>query len=225
MELILIWRVLRRRWWIILLPVIAASIIAVPQFIQNESTDASGWRTEFSYSAAQEEANLPDREGDFQDVWLASEFVVNAFTDWVQSTTFRTELADVVGNETLLEGLNIAADNDRSIGVVYMSHPDQLALTRIEEAAITVLSTRTQAYFPHLGDTPAEVTILNRPGVTAAPPPITNRFAPILQLGAALFAGIALAVLVEWFDPTLRYPDEIEAQGVAVLATVPKHRA
>ncbi|MEL6405756.1 MAG: hypothetical protein AAFV98_03275 [Chloroflexota bacterium] len=222
MELILILRILRRRWWLILLPVIVASIIAVPDFIRNETAGSGMFQTQFSYSAAQEEANLPERSGDYQDVWLASEFVVNAFTDWVTSTTFRTELEDIVGNADLLAGLNIVADNDRSIGVVYMSHPDELALTRIEDAAIVILQTRTQDYFPHLGDSPAEVTIINRPGVTPAPPPITNRFAPVLQIGVALFAGIVLAGLVEWFDPTLRYPDEVEAEGITILAIVPK---
>src|SRR5690606_12328132 len=109
----------------------------------------------------------------------------NAFTDWVQSTSFRDELTAEVGNADLLAGLGIAANNDRSIGIVYMSHPDELALTRLESAAITVLETRSQNYFPHLGDTPAQVTIINRPGISPAPPPLTDTFEPILQLGVA----------------------------------------
>jgi len=224
MELIVVWRVLRRRWWVILLPVIVAAVIAVPEFIQNEQSGSAGWQTNFSYSAAQAASNLDNRDGDYQDVWLASEFVVNAFTEWVQSSTFRAELADVTGNPEFLNGLNIVADNNRSVGVVYMSHPDQLILTRLEEAAIDVLQTRNQAYFPHLGDTSAQVTIINRAGVFPAPQPLTNRFEPILQLGAAFFAGIVLAGILEYFDPRIRYLDEAEADGLSVLAIIPKHK-
>lgn len=224
MELILVMRVLLRRWWIVVVPVLVAAFFAVPQFLADEGTGTGGYITEFSYSAAQESSNFDVRDGDYQDVWLASEFVVNAFTDWVRSTSFRDELADVVGDANLLAGLNIAADNNRSIGLLVMSHPDELILTRLESAAITVLQTRNQSYFPHLGDAPAEVTIINRPGVRPAPAPVTDRFKPILQLGVAFFAGLILAGVVEYFDRTLRYRDEVEAQGLPVLASIPKHK-
>lgn len=224
MEFILVLRVLLRRWWIVLIPVIVASIFAIPELFANEEVAAGGYQTNFSYSAAQEASNFDVRDGDYQDVWLASEFVVNAFTDWVQSTSFRDELIAEVGNEDLLAGLGIAANNDRSIGIVYMSHPDELTLTRLESAAIAVLQTRSQSYFPHLGDSPAEVTIINRPGISPAPPPLTDTFEPILQLGVAFFAGLIFAGIVEYFDPTLRYRDEVEAQGFKILGTVPKHK-
>ncbi|MEM9952639.1 MAG: hypothetical protein AAF846_13620 [Chloroflexota bacterium] len=222
MELIILMRFLRRRWWLMLIPVVVVAILVFPDLLNNETGTTGGFRTEFSYSAAQETSNLDVREGDYQDVWLASEFVVNAFTDWSTSTSFRTELADVTGDASLLDGLNIVADNNRSIGVIYMSHPEQDALATLRDAAITVLQTRNQTYFPHLGDTPAEVTILNQPPVTFAQPPVTDRFEPILQLGVAIFAGIVLAGLVEYFDHTLRYRDELEAQGLSVLASIPK---
>lgn len=224
MELTLVMRVLLRRWWLILVPVIVAGFFAVPEFLASEETGSSGYRTQFSYSAAQESSNFDVRDGDYQDVWLASEFVVNAFTDWLQSTSFRDELAIEAGDVDLLNGLNIVADNKRSIGVVHMSHPDEQSLSDLRQAAIIILQTRNQAYFPHLGDSPAEVTIINQPAVSPAPAPLTNRFKPILQLGVAFFAGIVLVGLVEYFDRTIRYRDEVEAQGLQVLATIPKHK-
>lgn len=224
MELTLVMRVLLRRWWLILVPVIVAGFFAVPEFLANEESGSSGYQTQFSYSAAQESSNFDVRDGDYQDVWLASEFVVNAFTDWLQSTTFREELAIETGDENLLNGLNIVADNKRSIGIVEMSHPDEQSLRDLRQAAIIILQTRNQAYFPHLGDSPAEVTIINQPAVSPAPAPLTNRFKPILQLGVAFFAGIVLVGLVEYFDRTIRYRDEVEAQGLQVLAIIPKHK-
>lgn len=223
MELKWVFRFVLRRWWLMLIPVAVVAVVAVPELLRNEQTGAGGYQTSFQYSAAQETSNFPEREGDYQDVWLASEFVVNAFTDWVRSSSFRDELGRALDDPSLdLSRLAIAADNNRSIGVVYMSHPDAAALERIAAAAIDVLQTRNQDYFPHLGNEPALVTLLDAPVVTPAPPPLTNRFAPILQLGVALLFGIALALLVEYFDPALRTRDELEAQGIPVLATIPK---
>jgi len=213
-----------RRWWIILIPVVIGAAVTVPEFIANEQAAAGGFQTSFRYSAAQEASNLPERDGDFQDVWLASEFVVNAFTDWVRSSTFRDELAQVLGDEVDLSTLGISSDNNRSIGVVFMTHPDSAALAAIAATAIDVLQTRNQAYFPHLGEQPAQVTLIDAPVIGPAPPPLTNRFAPVFQLGVALFAGLSLALLAEYFDPTLYHRDELQAQGFTILATIPKHK-
>lgn len=221
MELVLLWRVLWRRWWLILLPVIVAAIFALPAFLSNEQVGAGGFQANFRYSAAQQASNVNPRDGDYQDVWLASEFVVNAFTDWVQSSSFRDELAAQTNTE-LLNGLSIAADNERSVGIIYMSHPNRTSLELLANAAISVLTSRNQDYFPQLGASPAQVTLLDTIVIQDAPPPLTNRFAPVLQLGAAFFAGLILAGLAEYFDNRLRYKDEIEKQGLRVLASIPK---
>jgi capsular polysaccharide biosynthesis protein len=224
MEIQLALRMLRRRWWLILTPAIVVALFAIPTLIRNEQTGSGGFSTSFKYSAAQRQSNLPERDGDYQDVWLASEFVVNAFTDWVRSSTFRDELQAILGNDIDLASLGIAADNNRSIGLVVMSYPDADVLGQIASAAIDVLRTRNEFYFPHLGDAPAEVTIIDEPFVVSAPPPLTNRFAPVIQIGVALFVGLCLGLAAEYFDQTLRTQDEVESQGLSVLASIPKYR-
>lgn len=221
-ELQLFWRVFVRRWWLMLIPVGIVALVAVPDLLASNQPAAGKFEATFQYSAAQESSNLPQRDGDFQDVWLASEFVVNAFTDWVRSSSFRAELADELAGGVDLTGLEVIADNRRSIGVVIMRHPDDTALNAIAEAAITVLQTRNQAYFPHLGSEPAQVTIIDEPLAYRLPPALGDRFTPILQLALAAFAGLALGVIVEYLDPTLRTRDELEAQGVRVVATIPR---
>jgi capsular polysaccharide biosynthesis protein len=103
-----------------------------------------------------------------------------------------------------------------------MSHPNRTSLEILANAAISVLSSRNQDYFPQLGASPAQVTLLDTIVILDAPPPLTNRFAPVLQLGAAFFAGIVLAGLAEYLDKRLRYKDEVEKQGLQVLASIPK---
>jgi len=223
MDLLIVWRMLRRWWWLIALPVVIVGALTLPSLVSNEQPAAGGYYTRFTYTSAQESSNLPDRDGDYQDVWLASEFVVNAFTDWVRSSSFRDELTQALADEALNLGLlGIASDNNRSIGVIEMSYPDP-NLERIATAAITVLQTRNQEYFPHLGGAAADVVILDAPVVVATAPPLTNRLEPVIRTAIALIIGLGLAVVAEYLDPTLRYADEVEAQGLKVLARVPKH--
>lgn len=223
MELLLIWRMVWRWWWLIILPIAVTALLLIPDLLQNEQVAAGSFYTRFTYSAAQETSNFELRDGDYQDVWLASEFVVNAFTDWVKTSSFRDEIAQALNDETLNLGLlGIASDNKRSIGIVEMSYPTQAGLESIVNAAIQVLQGRNQAYFPHLGDEAAIVTILDAPVVTPTAAPLSNRLEPLIKILVAAVLGLGLAVLAEYFDPTLRYGDEVEKQGLKVLARIPK---
>ncbi len=227
MEIMLILRVLLRRWWLVLIPVIIVAAIVVPEFLNPGTPSASGFTTMVRYSAAQE-FNLPERDGDYQDVWLASELAVNALTAWVQTNSFRQEMAVVLAKngatDINLDNLGLAADNQRSVGQLFLSWSDAAELQTITDAALTVLQTRTQDYFPQLGDEPAQVTLLDSPVITPAPPPIANRFAPLIKLALALLAGIGLAFLAAYFDSTVYQRDELEALGLPIIATIPRHR-
>ena len=91
----------------------------------------------------------------------------------------------------------------------------------IAQAAVEVLRSRNDAYFPQVGSAPAAVTVLDTPVVVAAPPPLTNRFAPFIRIGLGLIVGLALAFLAHYLDPTLRHREEVEALGLHVVGTLP----
>lgn len=218
MELLAILRVLRRRWWLVLLPVVIAGIIAGRSLL-NARGGSGGFSTSFRYTAMQV-MNLPQRDGDYQDVWLASEFVVNAFTEWVRSSTFKAELQTLLP-EVDLGPLIVGADKVRSIGRIDLSYPDEAALQQISDATVTVIETRSEAYFPQLGEESAQFALLDTPVVSAAPPALPNRFGPFLQIGVAIIGGLALAFLVEYLDLRIRSRAELESQGWTVLGRIP----
>jgi capsular polysaccharide biosynthesis protein len=224
MELMLILRVLRRRWWLVLVPLVVVVVIVIPDLLRNRAAASGGYTTFISYTAAQV-LDVPGRDGDYQDIWLASQLTVNALTDWVRTGSFAEEVARNLaaqGIEINPTTLGIAADNDFSIGQLFLSWPDEAQLKLIAAAAIDVLGTRTQAYFPQLGDHPAQVRVLNEPLIAAAPPPIVDRFAPLLKLGLGLVAGVGLAFLAEYLDPTVRGREQVEALGLPVIASIPR---
>ncbi|MEO8607414.1 MAG: hypothetical protein ABI690_06010 [Chloroflexota bacterium] len=225
MELMLVLRVLLRRWWLALIPVIIVAAITIPDFLRERGTAAGGFTTTIRYSASQVLEAIPGRDGDFQDVWLASELAVNAMTDWVRTSSFVNEIVRESATKNVEvnpDALSIAADNKRSIGQLTISYPDDAALQTIVNAAIDVLKTRAQNYFPQLGGQPAQVTVLDVPVINAAPPPITNRLAPVFKLIVGVLAGVGLAFLAEYLDPTLRRREQVEALGLPVIATLPR---
>ena len=224
MELVGLIRILRRRWWLLLLPVVIVTLLVIPDFLGQGSAVSGGFNTAIRYSAAQE-FNLPERDGDYQDVWLASELTVNAFTDWVRSNSFRDELEHSLQDDDIaFNQLSIAADNARSVGVIYLSHPNQVALEAIANAVMSVLATQNQSYFPQLGGDPAQVTILDEPVILPAPPPLTNRFAPLIRIMIALILGVVMMFVAEYLDQTIHHPDDLKKLGIQSLGRIPRYK-
>jgi len=221
MELILFFRVLLRRWWLVVIPVVVVAAVVIPQWLRERSTAGGGFSVTLRYTASQSAANVTPRDGDYQDVWLASELAVNALTDWVRSGTFKDEIGQQV-SDLDMAALGVAADNKRSVGQLVLAYPDEAGLERITQAAMDVLMNRAQAYFPQLGGQSAAVTFLDAPVTAPAPPAIANRFEPFIRIGLALLAGIALAFLWEYLDPFVYRKEQVEAMGLPVLARIPK---
>jgi capsular polysaccharide biosynthesis protein len=221
MELRLIARVLLRYWWLVLIPTAVAAVLVLPSLL-DANTSSTIYRTVVRYSAAQQPTAQPPRDGDFQDIWLASELTVNALTAWVQTASFRQEIDSLLDGDIDLNTLSIAADNERSVGQIFLDYPNAEQLAVIADAAIEVLKTRNQAYFPQVGSAPADVTLLDDPVITPLPAPLPNRFAPFIRIGLGLIAGVGLAFLAFYLDPTLRQREELEALGLPVIATLPR---
>lgn len=218
-------RIVLRRWWLIALPLVLSAIIAIPDLFSAGEAVNAGFSAQIRYSAAQKQ-NLRSSERGYTDVWTASEYTVHALTDWVRSASFRGEMAQVLGEmQASLAGLQIAADNARSVGVVYLSHADHDALGAIANAAVAVLSSRSHSYFPQFGGDAAQVTILEQPAIAGAPPPLPSRLAPVIRLGVALLIGLALGFFAEFVDPTIYHQDALRRLGLPVLGSVPKERA
>ncbi len=224
MELMLIARILRRWWWLVAIPVAITAALAAPALLRRGAA-SGGFTTTISYTASQSMTAIPGRDGDYQDVWLASELAVNALTDWTRSNSFATDVAAEAAARGLTmdaAALSVVADNERSVGQIILSWPDADQLETIAQAAIAVLQSRNDSVFPQMGGEPAQVRVLNAPRVAPAPPPLTDRFAPLIRVALGLLAGIALAFLAHYLDPVLRGRDELESLGLPVVASIPR---
>lgn len=221
MELVTLFRILLRRWWLVLIPVAITAALALPDIL-NRRVVSGGYSAGVQYTAFQSMEAVPRADGDYQDIWLSSELTVNAFADWVRSGSFKREIAAILNGDFDVAPLTIAADNERSLGTISFYYPTELGLNVIVAAAIDVLQTRSDAYFAQLGGEPAAVTILDQSPAVSAPPPLVDRYGPFLRVGLGLLAGIGLALLAHYVDPVVRRREDVEALGLPVIATIPK---
>lgn len=225
MELLILWRIVRRWWWIGIIPVIITAALAVPALLNRTPAASGGFGKTIQYSAAQSLEAIPRTEGDYQDIWLSSELTVNAFTEWIRGTSFKEEVIAAAARQGVTIDPNtfpMFADNARSVGRIDIGYPTAEGLDAISAAIKEVLTTRSQVYFPQLGGEPAAVTIISETPSTPAPPPIANRFEPLLRIALGVLAGIVLMALVHYFDPYLRSRSEVTSSGLRVLGTIPR---
>ncbi len=222
MELRAILAVLRRWWWLVAIPTLMAGIVALPA-LPEVSKSSSGYGTVIHFSAAQQSTEALPAESGLEDVWLASELAVHAIAAWARTESFRRELAAAPGVESGdIAALVIASDNHRSIGQLFLNHPDSQSLLRLATAATEVLQNSTRNYFPQFAEDSAAVSLLDAPTITPAPVPLGQRLAPLLRIALGLVAGSILVLAAHTFDPALRTREDLEMLGLPVLATLPR---
>lgn len=229
MELYALWHVIRRRWWLAAIPVIVAALFAAARY----EPPPTMWTTGMRFTAGQAPAPnaTPGATGPYEDAsyvpWLASEYLVNALTHWVQTGSF----AQAVSEELAARRVEISAgalagafasDNQRSVMAVYITWHDPEQLPQIAAAAVAVLQNQSDDFFPQTAAGPVTVMPLDDIGVGEVPPSITSRIKALLPVAIGVVAGLALAFVVEYLDPTVYAREELEAMGIEVLAEIPR---
>jgi capsular polysaccharide biosynthesis protein len=90
-------------------------------------------------------------------------------------------------------------------------------------AATTVLQTRNAEAFPFLGEN-ATVVPLDKPVINQIPAGLRAALDLPVRLVLAVGAGVGLAFLVDYLDPTVRTRRELEKMGLEILAEIPKRK-
>lgn len=225
MELQWFIRALLRHWYLVLAPIVIVGGYVAYDILTTTQVAPGGFTTVVRFSIAPSTEALPDRDGDFQDVWLSSELAVLNVNEWIRSTSFKREVAERAAQQGVLfepEALPTAADEVRSVGQLFLSWGDADELAIIAEAALDSIREESHLYFGQFGDEPAQVTVLDDIRVVPQPAPILDLFEPLVRVGLAVIVGIGFAALAEYFDPTLRTKSDIERFGIEVLVSIPR---
>lgn len=223
MELRAFYSIFRRRWLLVLIPPL---VVALFSAVTYQPPPAPGFNVGVNFIVAQSPspgAELVDEDRYYN--WLGSEYIVNGLTDWAVSGTFKTAVSNQLAQENMAvapSSFSVSADNVRSKLQLFIQHSDAETLGHIIDAAITVLSEQNADALPQLGGETAVLVLLDEPVVTPLPRSLSSLVDIPLRIALGIAAGLGLALLVEYLDPTIRSREEAEAMGFAVLGEIPK---
>ncbi len=224
MELRQYWRILRRRWWIIVgltLVALVASII-----LHSRPTPMYQATMRFTIGVAPES----DRERVSMDplysAYLASEYIADDFTEILKSESFAGDVSERLAGQGVvvapgaIQGFTVAEKQHRIL-TMQITWPDKEQLEAIASAARQALEEENAKYFRQLGSEGAQVFVIDSPSVVSLGVSLKDRLEIPIRVLLGLLAGLGLAFLVEYVDDTIRDPEEVEALGMSVLGQIP----
>jgi capsular polysaccharide biosynthesis protein len=219
MELRRYWKIFKRRWLIVLIPAIIVLAVGLVTY----SAPAPVYNVGVRFLVAQTPAPASDTDEQRYYNWLTSEYIVNGLTDWVRGNEFATAVSAQLAEQNIAippGAIQVFPDNTRSMLTLSMSHHSTMELGHMIEAVTTVLI--EQNALPQLGGEKVPIVQLDQPHINQIPPSLRDQLDLPLRIVLALGAGIGLALLAEYLDPTVRERDELAAMGFELMGEIPK---
>ncbi len=223
MEVRQIIKVLFRRWWLVIVPV----LVVLAYVVFTYRPPPTVYQVVMRFAAGTKPAGLSE-DYDRYYPWLASEYIANGLADVAETGVF----AQAVASRLAEAGIEVApgaiqpaivTDNAQSILVIYITWPDGTQIVAVADAITAELTGNGVAYFPQLEGVEPAVRLLDAPTPVPLPPGLrTQLMGPAIKIGLALVIGVALALLWHYLDPTVREAAELEALGLGVLAEIPR---
>ncbi len=224
MELRQLWKIIRRRWALALIPAIIVLVAGVATWRPAPPVYNAGVRFIVGQPPGAAAAEF-DEQRYFN--WTTSEYIVNGLADWVRGGKF----AEAVSKRLASQGIDIppgaiqgglAVDNARSMLTVSLTAGDATQLEQMLGGVIAVLTEDNAGALPQLGGENALLTQLDEPVVNPIGAGIRSQLDLPLRVALALAAGLGLVLLAHYLDPTVRDREEVARAGLVILAEIPK---
>lgn len=224
MELRQLWKIIRRRWVLALIPAVVVLALGVATWRPAPPAYNAGVRFVVGQPPGAAAAEFDEQR---YYNWLTSEYIVNGLTDWVRGGKF----AEAVSKRLATQGIDVpagaiqgglAVDNARSMLTISLTAGDATQLEQMLGGVIAVLTEDNAGALPQLGGENALLTQLDEPVVNPISAGIRSQLDLPLRVALALAAGLGLALLAHYLDPTVRDRDEVARAGLSILAEIPK---
>jgi capsular polysaccharide biosynthesis protein len=227
MELREYWRIVRRRWWILVVLTLLTIALSAWQLKPWQRPPAHyNASMRFLLGVAPEDAAATEPAYDARYyAWLTSEYLVDDFSEVLHSAFFAQNVSKRLPNQPALspgviQSSTATGVQHRIIGVT-LSWGDHNELSQLADAVVAELTENAAGYFRQLGTEPVLVTLLDPPNVSEALPSVRSRIEFPLRVALGFVIGLGLVFLLEYLDTTVRQRSELEAMGLEVLAEIP----
>ncbi len=218
MELRQYWRIVWRRWWLIVALLGVVLVVSLVTYREPEPVWTATMRFAIGIEGS-EAVNAPSGEGR-SDAWLASEYLADDLSEVLKGGDFAARISEQVGFQ--VSAGTIFASREHRIMTVTVTWPDRDQVQAIAEAAGAAIQDGGADYFPQLAGIEAEAVLIDGPGIGQVGRSLTDKLDLPIRLFVALAAGVALAFLWEYLDDTVRDRAEVESLGVPVLGEIPR---
>jgi capsular polysaccharide biosynthesis protein len=222
MELRQYWRVIARRWWIVVLVplvVLAASLLVRPQ-------PATGALANLRLAVGIKPEN---GDGKFYTYdryysWLTAEYLADDLSEIIKSRSFAENVSARMGGAVppgAIQGATNPQKLHRILTVSVSAATPQQALD-IANAVATTLRDSAGTYLPQISAENAAISIIDPPALVPIGPGLRERLDLPLRVVLALVAALGIAFLLDYLDDSLRDASDVAALGLPVLAEIPK---
>lgn len=215
-------RILRRRWWLALVPsLLIAAVTAVTTPAAAPLSYSVTVR--FSGGLPPEPARESVYNYDRHYNWLASEYITRALAQAVETGEFAKNLSMRLAGQGIVVPVGaIRSEYLASYMKVTVSWPDDKQAVAITRALVEELSQNAANYWPQLsGVNTAPVRLLDEPVAVPAAPPLRSRFDLPVRALLGIMAGLLLAFAVHYLDPYVRDSRELERDDMRVIGEIP----
>lgn len=223
MELIRYWRIVRRRWWLIVGLLV---LVVVGTLLTYDWSPPQMYAVSMRFSVGLEPAPPSNAEYSYDplDIWRSSEYLMDDLASAVRGADFARRVAARLDDPNVnLAGVLSAATEFRVLTV--SAHGlDDGQLAGIASAATAVLNEEAADLVGPLGDASPVLRQIDPPAVVPVGRGLRDKLEIPIRLGLALLVGLAGAFLLDYLDRSVRGPDELEAMDISVLAEIPRHR-
>ena len=230
MELKAYLSILWRRWYIIVLVplVVLAGVLYQSQHIQLTYTAQA--KVSVVRSAIEPgQTQYFQYDGYYQ--YLASEYALDDLVQVVQGNVFASDVSAQIKKDTgvdvpalEVQGSVQSSRVNRILSISVTSWSPDRAVLIASEAAKT-LETNGTSYFKTTPDVGASIQTIQQP-LSASVNSNKRNLLYLLQIIVALFAGVVIALFIDYLDDTLRSPESVsEALGLPVIGIIPSERA
>ena len=223
MELIRYWKIVYKRWWLLVALLLTVGIVSLVTY---DWSPPKVYTTTFRFNVGMEPVPPPDADYVYNslDVWRTSEYLMDDLATAVRSADYARRVADRLGEEGVhLAGHFGAATEYRAL-LVSVTWGDGEQLARIANAAIEVLCQETAELVGPLGQSQPILRLIDPPVVVPIGRSLSDKLDLPIRLGLALVAGIAGAFLLDYLDTSVRDLGEVEAMGIDVLGQIPRSK-
>lgn len=216
-----------RRWWLMVLPVVA--IVAIT--LVTRAAPVTVYQVKMRFAVGLPPETVPgvytyDRHYD----WLASEYFTRGVQDMLTTGKFAgaiagrlpADLRATAGITGAIQGA-VRSDYRASVIDVFVTWSDPAMAAQIAQAVIDELSQNSAAYWPQLtGAGVSPVRVLDAPTPVALSIDLRSRFDLPVRVALGLGVGVLLAFLAHFLDRVVHDRREVELLGLSVLGEIPK---